>query len=134
MNRIATCRETKSNTPSGFGMATGGLLFLAALAGPATALELRGESTGTPQLKTDLLNSLLPMASAASNCQTIESVTASVLVPPRNVETNAEGVIIKGDDVVERWVTEGCGKKIRFRITLSFDGVGGTYFRITVEG
>ena len=134
MNRIVTCQETKSNTPSRFGMATAGLLFLAAVAGPANALELRGESTGTPRLKTDLLNSLLPMASAASNCQTIDSVTASVLVPPRNVETNAEGVIISGDDVVERWVTEGCGKKTRFRVTLSFDGVGGTYFRIAAEG
>jgi hypothetical protein len=115
-------------------MAAGILLFLAAVAGPANALELHGESIGTPQLKTDLLKALLPMASAASNCQTIDSVTASVLVPPRNVETNAEGVIIRGDDVVERWVTEGCGKKIRFRVTLSFDGVGGTYFRIAAEG
>ncbi|KFN48214.1 hypothetical protein N790_06825 [Arenimonas malthae CC-JY-1] len=111
------------------------MLLLAAVAGPgpAGAFELHGESTGTPRLKVDILNSLLPMASAASNCQTIDSVTASVLVPPRNVETNAEGVIIKGDDVVERWVTEGCGRKIRFKVTLSFDGVGGTYFRIAAE-
>jgi hypothetical protein len=112
------------------------LLFLVAVATPgaASALELLGQSTGTPQLKSDILKSLLPMAAAASQCQAIDTVTASVLVPPRNVETNADGVILKGDDIVERWVTEGCGKRMGFKVTLSFDGVGGTYFRITAEG
>lgn len=130
-----TSRRRAIHATSRAGGLSAALLFLVAVATPgqASALELFGQSTGTPQLKTDILKSLLPMAAAASQCQAIDSVTTSVRVPPRNVETNADGVIIKGDDIVEQWVTEGCGKRIRFKVTLSFDGVGGTYFRIAAE-
>jgi hypothetical protein len=108
------------------------LLFMLVLfAGDVSALELSGQSTATPLLKSDILKALLPTASAITHCNVIESIQMSVEAIPNDVKTNASGVIISGSPNIERWVATGCGKSVAFKITLTPDGVGGEFYSIS---
>ena len=107
------------------------LLLLALLSGDASAVDLSGQSTATPLLKSDILKALLPMASAIAHCDAIDSVQMSVETIPNDVKTNAKGVITSGSPNVERWVATGCGKSVAFKVTLTPDGVGGEFYSIS---
>jgi hypothetical protein len=97
----------------------------------ASALELTGQTTATPQLKIDVLKALIPMASAITQCKSIESIRTSVVTLPNDLQTNANGVVIKGSPTIERWVASGCNKTTAFKVTLTPDGVGGNYFNVS---
>ena len=99
----------------------------------ANALELSGTSTATPQLKSDTLRSLIPLALAATACDRVDSIQMSVISIPTTRQVNSQGVIVKGEPTRERWVASACGRQAAYAVTFTPDGAGGAYFNISAD-
>jgi len=109
------------------------LFMLALFIGDASAIEFSGKTTATSVVKQDILDTLLPLASAITQCKAIESVQMSVETIPNNVKTNSNGIIISGGPIIERWVAKGCGTSVALKVKLTPVGKGGEAYSISTR-
>ena len=105
---------------------------LSLLSACATRIPVSGKTVAGDLLKADTTRDLVMRAKLEGNCDQISSIETQILfVSPRGTgRTPAERMY---GGVNERWVVNLCGKSIRYLVTFTPDGDGGTFYLISRE-
>ncbi|MCW8908624.1 MAG: hypothetical protein OQL28_15385 [Sedimenticola sp.] len=108
------------------------LLFLSTLSGCMAFVPVNGESTAGNVLKSDTKAKVVLLAKAYADCNRIDSIRTEILEfkPIQSELLPAQTRPVRVD---ERWTVAACGKKVPVLVSFVPDGMGGTYYSVTVE-
>ena len=102
---------------------------LTAVAGCATGPDIRGETTASPQLRADTVKAVSIYATAATQCERVDSINVQTLHVDPDVRGDSSGEVISGN-IEERWTASLCGQEAPFLVTFIPDGRGGSVIRV----
>lgn len=105
-----------------------------ALVGCASGPQFSGQTLATPKLRSDTLAMLTPYNATRTGCDKIDAVDTAVVATPTNVETNADGNILRSSPARERWLATSCGSQAAYQVDYIPDGSGGNFISIKAEG
>ena len=105
---------------------------LSLLSACATPIPTSGKTVAGDLLKADTTRDLARRAKLEWSCDQITSIETQILsVSPRGTGGTPAARTYSG--ATERWVVNLCGKSIRYLVTFTADGDGGTFYLITRE-
>ncbi len=99
------------------------------LGGCAAPIPVGGESRADDTLKSDITKMLVLRARVSFPCDHVDAIHAEV-VKINPVGTGRTLASRKYGSIDERWVVSLCAKDIAYRVTLTPDGEGGTFFLV----
>lgn len=100
---------------------------LAACATPQANIPITGNTHAGATLKADVAQNLSMQAQIQSNCQKVDAIQTEV-VKINPVGTGNSAASRQYGSVDERWIVQLCNQQIPFKVTLTPDGQGGTFF------
>lgn len=100
---------------------------LAACATPQANVPITGNTHAGATLKADVARTISMQAQIQSNCQKIDAIQTEV-VKINPVGTGNSAASRQYGSVDERWIVQLCDQQIPFKVTLTPDGQGGTFF------
>lgn len=102
---------------------------LSLLSACATRIPVSGKTVAGDLLKADTTRDLVMRAKLEGNCDQISSIETQIL----SVSLGGTPAARTYSGANERWVVNLCGKSIRYLVTFTPDGDGGTFYLITRE-
>ncbi|WAI85118.1 MULTISPECIES: hypothetical protein [Achromobacter] len=105
---------------------------LAACAATQTKAPITGNTHAGATLKADVARNISMQAQTQLNCQKVDAIQTEV-VKVNPVGTGSSAASRQYGSVDERWIVQLCNQQIPFRVTLTPDGKGGTYFSTSRE-
>ncbi|MGE8637293.1 MAG: hypothetical protein ACN6PR_01535 [Achromobacter sp.] len=100
---------------------------LAACATPQGHAPTSGNTHAGATLKADVARNVSMQAQIQSNCQKVDAIQTEV-VKIHPVGTGNSAASRQYGSVDERWMVNLCNQQIPFKVTLTPDGQGGTFF------
>jgi hypothetical protein len=106
--------------------------MLAACAAPQTKAPITGNTHAGATLKADVAQNISMQAQVQLNCQKVDAIQTEV-VKVNPIGTGNSAASRQYGSVDERWIVQLCNQQIPFKVTLTPDGKGGTFFSTSRE-
>ena len=106
--------------------------MLAACAAPQGKAPITGNTHAGATLKADVAQNISMQAQVQLNCQKVDAIQTEV-VKVNPIGTGNSAASRQYGSVDERWIVQLCNQQIPFKVTLTPDGKGGTFFSTSRE-
>ena len=108
------------------------LLFLSTLSGCVAFVPVQGNTTAGSVFISDAKDKVIMLAKLHARCNRVDSIQAEILGinPVPSEQSLAQTRPVRVD---ERWTVAACGKEVPVLVSFVTDGMGGTYYSVSIE-